>query len=167
MLPSPDSSGLLNPACPDLSGIHRERAGVKSPDQIPKPYPKSHSNPVLDKIYSLSIFYLLSSTFLFNSLDSLTNRYYTVGGNIPDNNYAGNLIMNADNCQYSYDYENRLADILDDANDPLAEFNDDALGRRIQKDDHVAVEKTRYYHNHNWQVLAEYNDSGALLCSYR
>ena len=38
--------------------------------------------------------------------------------------------------------------------------------RRIQKDDKIAGQKTRYYHNHDWQVLAEYNDSGVHQRSY-
>ena len=45
-------------------------------------------------------------------------------------------------------------------------YSYDALGRRIQKDDKIAGQKTRYYNNHDWQVLAEYDDNGYHLRSY-
>jgi len=69
-------------------------------------------------------------------LTPLTHRYYNVGGNIQDNNHAENLIMNAADCQNSYDYEKRLADILDRPNNPLAEFTHAAsktLGSNINE----------------------------------
>ena len=38
-------------------------------------------------------------------------------------------------------------------------FTYDALGRRIQKDDKIANETTRYYYNDNWQVLTETDEN--------
>jgi len=44
----------------------------------------------------------------------------------------------------------------------VAEFDYDALGRRIRKYDGIADANTFYYYNQNWQVLCEYGDSGSL-----
>ena len=42
----------------------------------------------------------------------------------------------------------------------MAEFDYDALGRRIRKYDGIADANTFYYYNYNWQVLCEYGYSG-------
>ncbi|MFC1782651.1 RHS repeat-associated core domain-containing protein [Planctomycetota bacterium] len=79
---------------------------------------------------------------------------------------AGNLTTDYRGYKYSYDYENRLLDIKDSDDTSIVEYAYDALGRRIQKDDKIAGAKTRYYNNHDWQVLAEYDDDGYHLRSY-
>ena len=43
----------------------------------------------------------------------------------------------------------------------VAEFAYDALGRRIKKVDSIASETNIYYYNDKWQVLYDYNDTGA------
>ena len=74
---------------------------------------------------------------------------------------AGNLILDHRGYSYAYDYENRLIRIekRGDGGDPdtVAQFEYDALGRRIQKYDAVADEDTYYYYNAKWQVLAEHD----------
>ncbi|KPK76163.1 MAG: hypothetical protein AMJ79_07940, partial [Phycisphaerae bacterium SM23_30] len=65
-----------------------------------------------------------------------------------------------------YDYENRIIEIKDKDNTSIVEYAYDALGRRIQKDDKIADEKTRYYYNNNWQVLTETNEYGTVQRSY-
>ncbi|MFC1782655.1 RHS repeat-associated core domain-containing protein [Planctomycetota bacterium] len=79
---------------------------------------------------------------------------------------AGNLTTDYRGYQYSYDYENRLLEIKDSDDTSIVAYAYDALGRRIQKDDKIAGQKTRYYNNHDWQVLAEYDDNGYHLRSY-
>ena len=50
---------------------------------------------------------------------------------------------------------------------PVAGFAYDALGRRVRKEDHVTTANTRlYYYSDNWQVLSEYDGTGAYKKSY-
>ena len=79
---------------------------------------------------------------------------------------ACNLVTDAKGYQYFYDYENRLIEIADFSDTSVVEYAYDALGRRIQKDDKIAGEKTRYYYNHNWQVLTETDENNTTLRSY-
>ncbi|MFC1783126.1 hypothetical protein ACFL02_06030 [Planctomycetota bacterium] len=96
-----------------------------------------------------------------------TNRYDNDAGEdiVCDYDDAGNTTVDPNGYQYTYDYENRLTQILDDANDVVANFAYDALGRRIEVHDVVANPNTRYYNN-NWQVLSEYDDNNTYLRSY-
>jgi len=90
-------------------------------------------------------------------IDSLTNRYDSVGGSSLSYNAAGDLVKDKDSYEYEYDYENRIVKIIKDGND-IAEFAYDALGRRIEKKDLIDSNNTRrYYYNYNWQVLEEYD----------
>jgi len=68
---------------------------------------------------------------------------------------------------YEYDYENRITKITKGETD-IAEFayvedppRRDALGRRIKKRDSVAGTTNIYCYNDKWQVLCDYNDTGA------
>ena len=100
------------------------------------------------------------------SVDNLTNRYNTVGGNSLTYDAAGNLTKDKDGYEYEYDYENRIVKITKDSSD-IAEFAYDALGRRIEKKDLVDANNTRrYYYNNNWQVLSEYDNSDAYKKMY-
>ena len=94
------------------------------------------------------------------SVDNLTNRYNSVGGNSLTYDKAGNLTTEKDGYEYEYDYENHILKIGDSNSSTVAEFAYDALGRRIRKIDSLANETTLYYYNYNWQVLCEYNGSG-------
>ena len=69
-------------------------------------------------------------------IDSLTNRYDSIGRNTLGYDAAGNLITDKDGYQYEYDYENRITKITKYSND-IAEFAYDALGRRIKMKDSI------------------------------
>ena len=94
------------------------------------------------------------------AVDTLTNRYTSVGGHNLDYDDAGNLTTDKDGYVYTYDYENRIVKIEDDQQTLIAEFAYDTQGRRIKVYDAVAQTTTLYYYSDNWQVLAEYDDSG-------
>jgi RHS repeat-associated protein len=96
----------------------------------------------MDKLGNRSNVKLRSDSNDAYSVDDLTNRYDSVGD------------------KYYYDYENRIVEITDDGDSTVAEFAYDALGRRVRKVDSVANETTLYYHNSNWQVLAETDANG-------
>lgn len=96
---------------------------------------------------------------------NLTNRYTAVDGQPLDYDASGNLTQDYDGYRYVYDYENRVTRIhkLDGYMEiNIAEYRYDALGRRIAKYDSIAHEMTLYYHNDEWQVLAEYDLVGHL-----
>lgn len=96
---------------------------------------------------------------------NLTNRYTAVDFVALDYDAAGNLTQDHDGYHYVYDYENRVIRIykLDGYMEiNIAEYRYDALGRRIAKYDSIAHEMTLYYHNDEWQVLAEYDLVGHL-----
>ena len=111
------------------------------------------------------IHYLL----LFYLVDSDTNRYTEIGGEPQTYDAAGNLTMDWLQYHYSYDYENRLIEVyqvdLEETID-IAEYAYDALGRRIEKYDAQADQTVRYYHNNNWQVLTETDESNNTLRWY-
>ena len=101
-------------------------------------------------------------------IDSLTNRYDSVGGNNLTYDAAGNLTKDKNGYTYHYDYENRLLKIKK-SNDTVTvvEFTYDALGRRIEKKDSITSANTRrYYYNYNWQILSEFDGSGGYKKSY-
>jgi YD repeat-containing protein len=100
-------------------------------------------------------------------VDSLTNRYNTVGDANLSYDSAGNLTADKDGYGYQYDYENRIVEINDVNGTVIAEFTYDALGRRIEKKDLVDSNNTRrYYYNNNWQVLCEYDGAGTFKLWY-
>jgi len=96
------------------------------------------------------------------------NRYYQNGGNSLGTDDAGNLTMDWELYNYYYDYENRLIEITYGSGPAvdIAEFAYDARGRRIEKYDAEADETVRYYHNNNWQVLTETDESNNTLRWY-
>lgn len=104
------------------------------------------------------------------AVDTLTNRYSSVGGDTLTHDDAGNLTGDKDDYTYTYDYENRIVKIEkpDGADagtdpDPVAEFAYDTQGRRIRVYDAVADAETRFYYSDNWQVLLETDwDSSGL-----
>jgi len=69
-------------------------------------------------------------------VDYLTNRYEKVGDANLAYDAAGNLIVDKDAYEYTYDYENRIVEINDVNGTTIAEFTYDALGRRIKKTEH-------------------------------
>ncbi len=94
-------------------------------------------------------------------IDNLSNRYDSVDGNTLAYDAAGNLTTDKDGYQYEYDYENRITKIIKSGPTTVAEFAYDALGRRIKKRDSIANTNNIYYYNDNWQILCDYNDTGA------
>jgi RHS repeat-associated protein len=99
------------------------------------------------------------------TVNSLTNRYTSIGGNSISHDAAGNLTQDHDGYHYVYDYENRVTRIykMDGQSEvDVAQYVYDALRRRIGKWDAVASEATFYYYNDGWQVLAEYDYMGPL-----
>jgi RHS repeat-associated protein len=102
------------------------------------------------------------------AIDTLTNRYDSVGGNNLTYDAAGNLTKDKNGYTYHYDYENRLIKIKK-SNDTVtvAEFSYDALGRRVKKTDSITSANTKcYYYNYNWQILSEFDGSGGYKKSY-
>jgi RHS repeat-associated protein len=102
------------------------------------------------------------------TVDSLTNRYASVGGNSLTHDDAGNLTTDRQGYVYFYDYENRVVEIEDSSSNDVAEYAYDALGRRIRMIDKAAEPDiaTLYYYNPDWQVLAEYDGSNNLQRYY-
>ncbi|MBN1125490.1 MAG: hypothetical protein JXA82_10815 [Sedimentisphaerales bacterium] len=94
------------------------------------------------------------------TVDSSTNRYTTIGGSSMSHDDAGNLSVDKDGYQYTYDYENRVVKIEDSSSNDVAEYAYDALGRRICMVDAVASTTTVYYNSPEWQVLAEHDGAG-------
>jgi len=77
--------------------------------------------------------------------NNLTNRYASVGESGLEYDAAGNLTKDRLGYGYSYDYENRIAEINDVNGTVVAEFAYDALGRRIRKIDIERVIKPYFY----------------------
>ncbi len=100
------------------------------------------------------------------TVQSSTNRYTSIGGHSISHDDAGNLTVDKDGYQYTYDYENRVVKIEKPDGlggwDDVAEMAYDALGRRIRVIDSVASVTTLYYYNPEWQCLAEYSGAGTL-----
>ena len=100
------------------------------------------------------------------TVDSATNRYTAIGGSSISHDEAGNLTVDKDGYQYTYDYENRVVKIVAEQETLIAEFDYDAQGRRMRVYDAVADTTTLYYYSDNWQVLAEYDDAGNQQAYY-
>ncbi|MCK4292071.1 MAG: hypothetical protein KAY65_02655 [Planctomycetes bacterium] len=96
------------------------------------------------------------------SIDNLTNRYNSVGGNTLIYDAADNLIKDHNGYEYKYDYENRITKITKSGPTTVAEFAYDALGRRIKKRDSIADTNNIYFYNPDWQVICDYNDAGVF-----
>ena len=82
---------------------------------------------------------------------------------------AGNLTVDPNGSQYTYDYENRIVKIEDSGDATVAEFAYDALGRRIKKVDSKANggsgETTYYYYNDQWQDIEERDGLVVPVCA--
>ncbi len=102
------------------------------------------------------------------TVDDDTNRYTSIGGNNISHDDAGNMSTDKDEYTYEYDYENRLVRIEDSSSVEVATHDYDALGRRIRVIDKSGESDvtTLYYHNPDWQVLAEYNGADELQRYY-
>ena len=87
---------------------------------------------------------------------------------------AGNMTLNRYGPIYHYDYENRLIKITEDPNtaDPndaiitVAEFDYDALGRRVRVQDVVGNETTHYYYDTQYRVITEHDGTLARMFVY-
>ena len=75
------------------------------------------------------------------------NEYPTIGGSAVTYDDAGNITVDQDGRQYTYDEQNRLIQIKASDDTVLANYNYDALGRRIVFEDPVAAVTTRYYYD--------------------
>jgi hypothetical protein len=62
------------------------------------------------------------------AVDSLTNRYTSIAGSPLAYDDAGNLTQAKDGYQFTYDYENRIIEIKDDTDSPVAAFDYDTQG---------------------------------------
>ena len=99
-------------------------------------------------------------------VNDLTNRYVSIDSSSRTYDAAGNLTVDDNGYQYTYDYENRIIEIEDINDVTVAEFAYDALGRRIKKYDSKADSTTYYYYNDKWQVLAEADSNGDHLIHF-
>ncbi|MCD6380650.1 RHS repeat protein [bacterium] len=92
-------------------------------------------------------------------VNDLTNRYNDIDSNDCTYDAAGNMTVDPNGYQYSYDYENRIIEIEDSGDTTVAEYAYDALGRRIKtvSYDSAGSAATYFYYNDQWQVLAEYD----------
>ncbi|MCK4660485.1 MAG: hypothetical protein KAV82_13265 [Phycisphaerae bacterium] len=92
------------------------------------------------------------------------NEYADVGGNPVEYDEAGNLSVDEDSRQYTYDEQNRLIQIRAADDTVLANYTYDALGRRISFEDPVAGVATRYYYA--GQSVIEERDASDVLARY-
>ena len=67
------------------------------------------------------------------SVDNVSNRYNAVASASLAYDNAGNLTVDEQGYQYEYDYENRIVKIKDSGSNTVAQYDYDALGRRIRK----------------------------------
>jgi len=90
------------------------------------------------------------------------NQYTSVGGAVYSYDDNGNLTGDGTH-NYYYDCENRLTDVNDANNQPIASYSYDAFGRRIQKtitSDETRV--TRYVYDGD-QIICEYDGQEKLV----
>ena len=93
-------------------------------------------------------------------VNSLTNRYNSIGGGSVGYDLAGNLTSDKDGYVYSWDHDNHLTAVKDSSLDLVAEYVYDALGRRVRKTEYInggtatSQVQTDYYYN-GWQLLTE------------
>ena len=90
------------------------------------------------------------------------NQYTAVGGTSYTYDNNGNLAYDG-TYRYYYDSENRLTDVNDSADDPIASYLYDYRGRRIQRTIHGTPDVVTKYAYDGDQVIAEYDGSGTLL----
>jgi RHS repeat-associated protein len=90
-----------------------------------------------------------------NRTVSLDNEYTVIDAGAVTNDANGNLTVHA-GLTFSYDWANRLVEVLD-GTVALASYTYDALGRRVSRT--TGGTTTRYIHSGS-QVIEEYEDSG-------
>ena len=95
------------------------------------------------------------------------NQYTSVGGNSFVYDANGNL-TDDNQYLYYYDCENRLTDVNDQSDDPIASYAYDYLGRRVSKTDYTLYPaRCTLYSYDGDQVIAEYeNDTLVRKCIY-
>jgi RHS repeat-associated protein len=102
-------------------------------------------------------------TWGFTQTDTYSSNQMNQYTQIDDPNHTldydtgGNLSRDTTDYHYHYDYENRLTEIRD-ANDVevVVEFEYDALGRRVYKNDKESEIEMFYYYDKDYRVIAEY-----------
>jgi RHS repeat-associated protein len=87
------------------------------------------------------------------------NQYTSVNGTNFSYDNNGNL-TNDGTYRYYYDCENRLTDVNDQNDSPVASYKYDFMGRRVKKD--VGGTVTKYCYD-GGQVIAEYDGNDTLL----
>ena len=92
------------------------------------------------------------------------NEYDDVDGKPVEYDEAGNLSVDEDSRQYTYDEQNRLIQIRAADDTVLANYTYDALGRRISFEDPVAGLATHYYYA--GQSVIEERDASDVLVRY-
>ena len=86
------------------------------------------------------------------------NEYVSIAGSAVFYDAAGNLQVDEDGRQYTYDEHNRLTQVKAADETVLANYTYDALGRRIAFEDPVAGTTVRYYYA-GPSVIEEYDAS--------
>ena len=84
------------------------------------------------------------------------NQYTAVAGVNYSYDLNGNLTYDG-TYRYYYDCENRLTDVNDQSDAPIASYGYDYLGRRVSKTIHDSLTTTHYTYD-GAQVIAEYED---------
>lgn len=95
------------------------------------------------------------------SVNSL-NQYTTVGGTSLSYDNNGNLTDDGTN-KYYYDSRNRLTDVNNQSDAPIASYKYDDLGRRIEKTVHGSPDITTKYLYDGDQVICEYDNYNRLM----
>ena len=90
------------------------------------------------------------------------NQYTAVGGTGYTYDNKGNLAYDGF-YRYTYDDENRLTDVNDAADDPIASYVYDHQGRRVERTVYGTPDVTTKYAYDGDRVIAEYDGSGTLL----
>lgn len=93
------------------------------------------------------------------------NQYTSVGGTSYSYDDNGNLIDDG-LFKYYYDCENRLIDVNDQNDAPIASYSYDYLGRRVSKTVYGTPDVTTRYCYDGDHVIAEYEGSDNLLRKY-
>ncbi|MBI9017891.1 MAG: RHS repeat-associated core domain-containing protein [Phycisphaerae bacterium] len=98
------------------------------------------------------------------AVNDKTNRYNETSGTFDINctyDHNGNLLTDGKGYHYQWDAENRLIRIYKYSGQTpidVVKYKYDALGRRIEKEDCIASQVTRYYYD-GWRMLASYDGS--------
>jgi RHS repeat-associated protein len=108
---------------------------------------------------------VVSGSTTTNYTTNNLNQYTQISGTNLTYDNNGNLTDDGTNT-YAYDYANRLMKVTRKSDSQiLAEFKYDALGRRIQKYNNVALTTTNYYLD-GARVIEERNSSDTVIKTY-